>query len=372
VLAASIQLDILAAVSPRKDKRVFFRSSGFDDVELDLGELGVKDKEKGTTHALIRGVAAAFSKRGIEPRGFTGNAESLVHPGSGLSSSAAVEVLMGCIFDRLSGGTGLSPLEIARIGQWAENEYFGKPSGLMDQAACASGGAAAIDFKDPENPAVRAVPFDPEAAGFSLCVVNTGGSHAGLTPDYASIPAEMKAVAGFFGKSVLRETSGREVLARCAELRACCGDRAVLRALHFFEENDRVSLMVCALEELNAAKDSTDKRNALERFLNLVKQSGDSSFTMLQNIYSPGNPGEQGVSLALALTKGFLRNRPRRAGQAVQGSCRIHGGGFAGTIQAYIPLEDFPAYTETMEAVFGSGSVTPLNIRPLGIAEIEL
>ncbi|MDR1211973.1 MAG: galactokinase [Spirochaetaceae bacterium] len=374
VLAASIQLDILAAVSPRKDKKVFFRSSGFDDVELDLSDLGRKSEEEGSTRALIRGVAAAFATRGIETGGFTGNAESLVLPGSGLSSSAAVEVLIASIFDRLFGGGRQRSLEIAKIGQWAENEYFGKPSGLMDQAACASGGAVAIDLKDIENPKVKVVPFNPEAAGFALCVVDTRGSHAGLTPDYAAIPDEMKAVAGFFGKTVLRETSLRAVLEHCAELRAGLGDRAVLRALHFFAENDRVPLMTRALEALNAEKDRGAKGKIMDRFLNLVNQSGSSSCMLLQNIYAAGKPREQGISLALALTRIFLETQT--AGQtlngACHGACRVHGGGFAGTIQAYIPLESLPAYTENMETVFGRGALTPLAIRPVGAAEIEL
>ncbi|MDR1428984.1 MAG: galactokinase [Spirochaetaceae bacterium] len=371
VLAASIQLDILAAVSPRKDRKVIFRSTGFDDVELDLSGPGGDSGEKGSTHSLIRGIAAAFALRGIDVRGFTGNAESLVFPGSGLSSSAAVEVLIACIFDRLSGGGRLDSLEIAKIGQWAENEYFGKPSGLMDQAACASGGAVSIDFEETENPKVTAVPFNPEAAGFALCVVDTRGSHAGLTPDYAAIPSEMKAIAGFFGKSVLRETSRQELLGHCGELRARFGDRALLRALHFFAENDRVSLMTRALEDLNAETDRAAKGKIMERFLGLVNQSGLSSSAMLQNIYSIKRPKEQGVSLALALTGDFLENQAR-AGRTVNGASRVHGGGFAGTIQAYIPLESLPAYTEKMEAVFGRGTVTPLTIRPIGAAEIEL
>jgi galactokinase len=377
VLAASIQLDILAAVSPRKDKKVVFRSTGFDDIEMELSSLSVKSSEKESTRALIRGTAAALAVQGTEAWGFTANAGSLVLPGSGLSSSAAVEVLIGCIFDRLFGGGRRNALEIAKIGRWAENEYFGKPSGLMDQAACASGGTVAMDFRDPENPELRGLPFDPEASGFSLCVVNTRGNHTGLVSDYAAIPAEMKAVAAVFGKSVLRELEPRAVLERCGELRSICGDRAVLRALHFFEENRRVSLMTRALEELNDAK--AGKFKIMERFLSLVNQSGASSCMLLQNIYAPGNPGEQGISLALALTRDFLRNQSSGAQRAADpcpgpaaGACRVHGGGFAGTIQAYIPLESLSAYTERMEAVFGSGAVTPLRIRPTGVTEIEL
>ncbi|MDR2133476.1 MAG: galactokinase, partial [Treponema sp.] len=368
VLAASIQLDSAASAAPRKDKKVFFRSKGYPDVRVDLADpsgapdFGVKESEKGTTEALVRGIAAEFASRGTEVRGFTANAASTVLPGSGLSSSAAAEVLFGRIFDNLYGGGKRSALELAQIGQKAENLYFGKPCGLMDQTACASGGAVAIDFEDPERPLVRQIGFDPAAAGFALCVTDTRGSHADLTPDYAAIPAEMKAVAAFFGKTVLRELDAESVLSRAAEIRGTVGDRALLRALHFFEENRRVDSMLSRLEEMNAAASSEGKQKAMGAFLGLVNQSGDSSWELLQNIYSPRNPEKQGVSLALALTRDFL---------AGAGACRIHGGGFAGTIQAYIPLGALNAYRSRMETFFGSGAVTALRIRPIGAAELE-
>lgn len=368
VLAASIQLDSAALAAPRKDKKVFFRSKGYPDVRVDLADpsgtpdLGVKESEKGTTEALVRGIAAEFAARGTEVGGFTANAASTVLPGSGLSSSAAVEVLFGRIFDNLFGGGKRSALELAQIGQKAENLHFGKPCGLMDQTACAGGGAVAIDFEDPDKPLVRQIGFDPASAGFALCVTDTRGSHADLTADYAAIPAEMKAVAAFFGKTVLRELDAGSVFDHAAEIRKVTGDRALLRALHFFEENRRVDAMLARLEEMNAASSPGEKQKVMGAFLDVVNQSGDSSWELLQNIYSPKNPENQGVSLALALTKDFLSGA---------GACRVHGGGFAGTIQAYIPFDAFNAYRSRMEAFFGSGSVTVLRIRPVGAAELE-
>jgi galactokinase len=368
VLAASIQLDAVAVVAPRKDKKVMFRSTGFPDVIVDLSELAIKPEEKGTTEALVRGIAAELSRRGVPVGGFSANAASTVLPGSGLSSSAAMEVLFGRIFDNLFGDGKRSALELAQIGQKAENVYFGKPCGLMDQTACASGGAVAIDFKDPDDPKVTEIGFDLAAAGYALCVVNTHGSHADLTPDYAAIPAEMKAVAGFFGKQALRDVEPQAVFARAAEIREAAGDRSFLRAAHFFNENSRVDAMQASLEELNAARGDVNLR-AFYDFLGLVDQSGDSSWELLQNVYSSKKPEEQGVSVALALTKNFIAGL--LDGKApVAGACRVHGGGFAGTIQAYMPLDRLDAYRARMEAVFGAGSLTVLRIRPIGAAEL--
>jgi galactokinase len=360
VLAASIQLDAVAVVAPRHDKRVFFRSAGHRDVSVNLAkadgsaDLAVREEETGTTAALVRGIAAELTRRGTVVGGFAANAASTVLPGSGLSSSATVEALLGRIFDGLYGGGNRSALELAQIGQIAENAYFGKPCGLMDQIACASGGAVAIDFGDPARPLIRQVRFEPEAAGYALCVVDTHGSHAGLTAEYAAIPAEMKAVAGLFGKEVLRELSLEQVLDRAAEIRRAAGDRALLRAVHFFNENQRVEALLAALEN-----------NDLKRFLDLVNRSGDSSFELLQNIYSPKQPAEQALSVALALTRNFIATE---AGGA--GACRVHGGGFAGTIQAYMPLDRMAAYRRRMEGLFGAGAVTELRIRPVGAAEL--
>jgi galactokinase len=375
VLAASIQLDSVAIVAPRKDKRVLFRSTGYPDVAVDLSDLAPRQEEKGTTESLVRGIAAELVNRGVSLGGFTANAASTVLPGSGLSSSAAVEVLLGRIFDSLYGGGKRSALEIAQIGQIAENDYFGKPSGLMDQAACASGGAVAIDFGDIEYPLVTQIDFDLAAAGYALCVVDTHGSHADLTPDYAAVPEEMRAVARFFGRTVLRELTAEEVLGRAAEIRKAAGDRALLRALHFFRENERVDAMLAALEKVHAGKGKDPNLWAFFNYLDQVNQSGDSSWELLQNIYSPRKPAEQGIALALALTREFFDTAVTgiygTAGESIMGACRVHGGGFAGTIQAYIPLDCVDAYKAKMEAPFGAGAVTVLRIRPVGAVELK-
>ncbi|MDR3284292.1 MAG: galactokinase [Treponema sp.] len=370
VLAASIQLDAVAAAAPRKDKRVFFRSVGHPDVLVDLADssgaldLGIHPEESGNTESLIRGIAMGFAKRGVAIGGFTANAASTVLTGSGLSSSAAIEVLFGKIFDTLYGQGNRSALDLAQIGQEAENTYFGKPCGLMDQTACASGGVVAIDFADSSAPTIKSVNFDPTSCGYALCVVNTRGSHADLTPDYAAIPEEMKAVARLFGKTVLRELDKAAVLARAPEVRRDLGDRALLRTLHFFAENRRVEVMGRIIEDLASVTVPVVSRCLMGNFLDLVRESGDSSWELLQNCYSPPNPREQGVPVALALTRQFLSDRCH------EGACRVHGGGFAGTIQAYIPLDRFDAYKAALEAVFGEGAVTRLRIRSIGAAEL--
>ena len=394
VLAASIQLDAVAVVAPRQDKQVFFRSSGYPEVKMDISDLSLREEEKGSTSALIRGIAAEFTARGTPVRGFTANIESTVLTGSGLSSSAAIEVLFAKIFDNLYCGGKRSALELAQIGQKAENVYFGKPCGLMDQTACASGGAVAIDFKDLQNPLVKGIAFDPAAAGYALCVVDTRGTHADLTPDYAAIPNEMKAVAGFFGKAVLRELDEETLMAQLPEVRKAAGDRAIVRAFHFFNENRLVDAMLAALEDLNAlppgAEPSVEKAKAMEAFLALVRESGDSSWELLQNVYSTKIPEEQGVTLALALTKKFLRQKNgndartslhlgtdhghhpgSHQGLFTTGACRVHGGGFAGTIQTYLPLDSVAEYRNLMEETFGKDSLTVLRIRPRGAVELD-
>jgi galactokinase len=369
VLAASIQLDNVAIVRERGDNTVFFRSTGHPDVKVKLvdsssaPDLIPKPEEEGATESLVRGIAAELNRRGNTAGGFSANADSAVFPGSGLSSSAAVEVLLGRIFDSLYGKGNLSPLEIAQIGQIAENCYFGKPCGLMDQTACATGGAIAIDFADAARPKVTRVNFDLAALGYALCVTSTGGSHVDLTADYASIPAEMKGVAAFFGKSVLRELEKDTVLSRASEIRKSLGDRALLRALHFFDENDRVDAMTAALVEMDKAP-ADAKPRSLCSYLDLVNESGDSSWELLQNVYS--QPHEQGISVALALSKDFFRRNK------LKGAARVHGGGFAGVIQAYVPLDAMDVYREALESVFGAGSVTILRIRPRGVEELFL
>ena len=370
VLAASIQLDSVAVVRKRNDNTVFFRSTGFPDVKVKLTDstgapdLQSKREEEGTTEALIRGIAAELNRRSHNVGGFSANADSTVLSGSGLSSSAAVEALLCRIFDSLYGEGKLKFLEIAQIGQFAENVYFGKPCGLMDQIACASGGAVSIDFADAAQPAVKRINFDLAGAGYILCVVNTGGSHADLTADYASIPCEMKAVAAFFGKSVLGELEKETVLSSAADLRNSLGDRALLRSLHFFDENARVDAMTTALTEMENAPTAAAKQNALNSYLDLVNESGDSSWKLLQNVYSAHQPKTQGISAALALTKDFFRK------QKIYGACRVHGGGFAGTIQVYLPQDAMNAYRANIETVFGAGSVTTLRIRPIGAVEL--
>jgi galactokinase len=365
VLAASIQMDAVAVVSPRKQKQVFFRSTGFPDVVVNLDDdkgnmdLSPKKEEQGTTEALVRGIAAEFAKKG-NIGGFCANASSTVLQGSGLSSSAALEVLIAKIFDSLFQGGKCSALELAQISQKAENDFFGKPCGLMDQAASACGGAAFIDFADPASVLVKKIPFDPLAAGFALCVVNTRGNHANLTPDYAAIPKEMGDVARYFGKKFLRELELSQVLSAASEIRKTAGDRALLRAIHFFNEDRRASEMAALLEQAG---------EYMPGFLELVNESGDSSWELLQNIYSPNDqytPGlcAQGLSVALAVSREFFRAR------GIKAACRVHGGGFAGTIQAYVPVDALEDYRARMDGRFGEGALSGLRIRQMGACEL--
>lgn len=344
VLAATINLDTIAAVSPRNDTKVVLISEGYPAVEVDLTNLGKIPSEENTTQALVRGIGAAFVKRGLSIGGWEANTTSRVLKGSGLSSSAAVEILCGTIFNHLYNEDVLTPVELAIIGKFSENEYFGKPSGLMDQIACANGGIVGIDFKDSDNPVVTPVPFSFGQHGYALAIVDTGGNHADLTPEYAAVPKDMRLVAAQFGKENLRQIPKDEFEAKLPELRTTLNnDRALLRAMHFYHENERVTEMVEALQ-----------KNDFPSYLALVKASGESSFCFLQNLYPTSNPREQGLSLALAITDNILGE---------QCVARVHGGGFAGTIQAYVPLDKLQTYTKTMESVFGKGSVTAIAIR---------
>jgi galactokinase len=359
-------LDTAAAAVPRDDLRAVLRtvaadgSAAYPDAVADLHSLEPVAAEQGTTAALIRGIAAGFAARGYTVGGFSAVSDSRVPGGSGLSSSAAVEALIARIFANLYPRASapprenLSAIDLAVIGQYAENRFFGKPCGLMDQIACSLGGAETIDFADPAAPLVEAIAFDPAACGLALCVVNTGGSHADLSADYAAIPADMKAVAAFFGKEVLRDCSKAAVLEAAAEIRRGCGDRAFLRALHFFDENERVAAMARALKGGDSAG-----------YLALVQESGDSSERLLQNVSVASVPREQPVAAALALTRDYIRSRGCKAAAS-----RVHGGGFAGTIQVYVPKEELPAYTGAIEAVFGEGSLTELVIRQEGAVEL--
>ncbi|MDR2398182.1 MAG: galactokinase [Spirochaetaceae bacterium] len=369
VLAASIQLDAVALVLPRDDTQALFRSTGYPDVRIDLADLSPRAAEEGTTEALLRGVAGTLAAEGLKLRGFTAQADSTVFAGSGLSSSAAMEVLFAAILDHLYGEGKRSALELAKIGQKAENAYFGKPSGLMDQTACAYGGGVLIDFEHEQQPHIQSVHLDMESCGLCLCVVHTRGSHADLTPAYAAIPQEMKAVARFFGKPVLRELDRGTLLAHTQAVRKKAGDRAFLRALHFFDENQRVDAMGAALEKVQVLS-GAERTAALMQYLSLVTASGDSSWKLLQNLSVPQEPQDQGLPLALALTRSFFEI-PGTPDTRLW-AARVHGGGFAGTIQAYIPLEDLDAYRALMESVFGPGALTPLRIRSQGAVELPL
>lgn len=350
VMAAAVDLDVIAAVLPTGDDTVTVKSEGYPEDTVSLDSLTPKDSEKNTSAALIRGVLAGIKARGYNIGGFKAYTRSNVLKGSGLSSSAAFEVLIGTVLSGLFNGGEVSPVEIAQIAQYAENEFFGKPSGLMDQMASSVGGFTKIDFNDPENPVIESVSLDLGEHGHRLCIVDTRGNHADLTPDYAAIPAEMKAVAGFFGKGFLREISRDDVIKNIAEIRKAAGDRAVLRALHFFDENGRV-------DELAEAIKSGD----FSAFLGVINRSGESSYKYLQNVYSSLHPDEQGVSLAIYLANSLLGGT---------GAARVHGGGFAGTIQAFVPEEKLGAFVTGMEEVFGEGSCYVLNIRPYGGAEV--
>ena len=353
VLAAAIQLDTIAAVSTPPEKSMIAEvvSEGYPPVRVDLSNLTKVKSEEGSTDALLRGIAASIVLRGGTVGGFSASTASRVLKGSGLSSSAALEVLVGSIFNELYNDSRFTPVELAIMGQKAENEYFGKPCGLMDQTACAVGGVVAIDFANPKAPMVEALNADFASAGYTLAVVDSGGDHADLTPDYAAIPEEMKAAAGEMGAEVLRDADEESFISAIPEIRNKSGDRAVLRALHFFNENRRVGEMVDALN-----------KNDIKSYLDGVRRSGDSSWRFLQNVFSPRHVDEQAVSLALALSERFLDG---------EGASRVHGGGFAGTIQVLVPTDKFKAYVSFMEKYFGNGSVVPLSVRPLAVGEIQ-
>ena len=352
MLCSAVRLDAVACVAAASDGVVRLASEGYrDPIVVYLSSLEQVPAERGTTAALVRGVARALADRGAELRGFVGRAASSVLPGSGLSSSASIEVLLGTILADLA-GMELPPVEIAKIGQFAENEYFGKPCGLMDQTASAVGGIVAIDFAQPTAPVVRRIEYDFAKKGYDLVVVDTGGNHADLTADYAAIPAEMKAAAGVLGASYLRELSPELILARGTEIREACGDRAFLRAMHFAGENDRVVEMTEALES-----------DDLEAYFNLVRESGASSWELLQNIYPSSAPSEQGLSVALALTERFIGG---------EGAWRVHGGGFAGTIQAYVPKGRSAQYAGLMGRYFGPSSVIPISVRDPGALRVRI
>lgn len=346
VLAASVNLDTLGVVRATGDNTIRVISDGGEEIVISLEDVSVKLKEKGTTTALIKGVVEGFAENGYQVGGFCAYITSDVLIGAGLSSSAAFETLIGTVLSGLYNDMKVSPVEIAMIGQFAENVYFGKPCGLMDQMACSVGNLVYIDFKDPENPKVEKVAADMDAFGYSLCITDTKGSHADLTDEYAAVPEEMKRVAQYFGKDVLREITVKEVLAEIHALRKSLGDRCVLRALHFITENERVQKEVNALITGN-----------IKQFLALVKASGDSSYKYLQNVYSNKDLKNQNVSVALMISEMLLEDA---------GVSRVHGGGFAGTIQAFVKKEYVPEYKRGMDTVFGDGACSDLRIRKYG------
>lgn len=351
VLAGAIDRDVIAVAAKREDGIIRILSEGYPEDTVDTGKLSDPDAfENYTSSALIAGVAAGFLKHGYAIGGFDAYSTSDVLKGSGISSSAAYEVMIGNILNHLYSDGKVRNTEIAKISQFAENVYFGKPSGLMDQMACAVGGFVYIDFENKEAPTVEPLSLSLRDAGYELAIINTGGNHADLNDDYASVPAEMRSVAAFFGKEVLREVSEEELYSSIAPLRESVGDRAVLRSIHYMNENSRVSRGREAIVS-----------GSLERFFSEVRSSGLSSFTYLQNVYTNKNVSEQGLSLALALIDSF--------GEGV-GAFRVHGGGFAGTVQAYVKSDEADRFTEYMERVFGKGSVMRLSIRPEGAVRL--
>lgn len=346
VLAAAVDLETVADVTRNRTNRIWVQSEGYPVIYIDLNDLSVHEDEKNTSSAIIRGVAAAFAQRGARLEGFDAAIHSNVLAGSGLSSSTAFEVLMGTIFNELFFDKQLNAIEIAQIGQYAENVYFGKPCGLMDQMASSVGGMVFIDFEDPAKPIVEKVDFDFSKAGHALCIIDSGADHADLTDEYGAIPQELGKICSWFGKQVLRQIPESDFLAAIPELRGTVSDRAILRAIHVYQENKRV------LQQKEALQNGD-----FDTFLHLVTQSGHSSWMYLQNICPAGETELQAVAIALAMCDTLL---------AGKGAYRVHGGGFAGTVQAFVPMDMLSQFKDGMEAVLGQGSCHVLSIRPEG------
>ena len=351
VLAAAVNLDTQAAVRLDGTEVLRIQSQGYPMCEVDLKVLVPQESEINGTASLIRGVAARFVELGCEVKGFDAYCESTVLPGSGLSSSAAYEVLIGTILNHLFFVGRISAPEIAMIGQYAENGVFGKPCGLMDQTASSVGGLVTIDFFEKENPNIRSVNFDFSACGHALCIIDSRASHADLTDEYAAIPGELKAICAHFGKDVLTQIDQADFYAAIPALREKCGDRAVMRAIHFYHENDRVPQQVAALEEGN-----------FDKFLALEKESGFSSYMYLQNVIPAGRIEHQEMAIALGLCQQYLNGR---------GAYRVHGGGFAGTVQAFVPFDLLDSFRAGIDAVLGEGACHVLSIRPQGGVEMQ-
>lgn len=346
VLAAAVNLDAAACAGPSGTREVRISSQGYPEVRMDLSELAPQSAEQGTSAGLVRGIAARFRELGYPVDGFHACIRSDVLGGSGLSSSAAYEVLIGVIFSHLFCGGLVDAVSVAQIGQWAENRYFGKPCGLMDQLTSSVGGIVGIDFADPDAPEVERLDVDLAAQGYTLCIIDSGADHMDLTDEYAAIPAEMGAVARFFGKSVLREVDEPEFWAKLSAVRARAGDRAVLRAMHFFTDNLLAQQQVSAL-----------RQGEFGRFLDLVRRSGQSSAEQLQNLSCPSAPRAQAVPVTIGAARHYLSGL---------GAVRVHGGGFAGTVQAYVPLESTESFRCGMERVLGTGCCHFLKFRSAG------
>lgn len=345
-LAASVDLDTIACVVPNGTQTIRIKSRHHRMAEVDLRDLSIRREETGNSVSLVRGVAARLTQLGYTVGGFDAYTTTRVLRGSGLSSSAAFEVLTATIMNQLFCGGALDATDLAKVGQYAENIYFGKPCGLMDQMACATGGVIAIDFKDPDNPDLRQVQVNLTSFGHALCIIDTRASHADLTADYAAITQEMREVAACFGREVLGDVSFEQFRKNLATVRATCGDRAALRAYHFFRDDQRVLLECDALE-----------RGDFDAFLHHVRQSGRSSFMYLQNVSNYRESRSQPVAVLLALAEDLLDGR---------GACRVHGGGFAGTIQAFVPLDMLSEFVSGMEAVAGQGACHVLTFRSAG------
>ena len=346
VLAAAVNLDTVAAVRVNGTDTIRILSKGYPKCEVSISELMPVEAEINSTPALIRGVAARFHQLGCDVQGFDAYCESTVLPGSGLSSSAAYEVLIGTIINHLFFEGKVSQPEVAMIGQYAENVFFGKPCGLMDQMASSVGNLITIDFFDKENPVIKPVQVDFSAYGHALCIIDSGADHADLTDEYAAVPGEIKAVAAYFGREVLTQIDEADFYAAIPALRKACGDRAVMRAIHFYQENARVPKQVEALES-----------GDFESFLSLIKQSGYSSYMYLQNVIPAGYRQHQDVAVALALCEHYLNGR---------GAYRVHGGGFAGTVQAFVPYDMLDAFVAGIDGALGKGACHVLSIRPQG------
>jgi galactokinase len=352
VLAGAVNLDNVCVAARNNTNIIRILSEGYPRFEVDLSILKPDKGEQYTSGALVRGICSRLKEEGFTIGGFDACIDGGVPKGSGLSSSASFEVLIGAVINSLFNDDKVDPIKIAIIGQYSENNYFGKPCGLMDQTACAMGGLITIDFEDPSKPVVKKVDFDFVATGFSLVITDTGGNHADLNDEYASLPKDMKAVAEELGAKVLRQVSLEQILDIAPKIREKVGDRAILRAIHFQKDNQRVVDQVEALE-----------RNDFKAFLNMVIDSGYSSYMYNQNIFSVNNIKEQGVSLALALSELVLKGR---------GAWRVHGGGFAGTIQAFVPQNMLDQYISTLEHFYGKGSCHKLFIRQQGAGRVEL